>query len=398
MINKTSVSLVVDKCFSGEWGNESVDGVYILRTTNFGRDGNLDLTDLTIREVAEKKVTQKQLKYGDIIIEKSGGSDDQPVGRVMFFDLKDDNKYLCNNFTSTLRISSSNNPKYVFYMLRYLYSVGITNYYQNKTTGIRNLRLERYLNEANIPLPTIELQSKIVEILDQAEEIKKKREETIRKLDELKKSIFFDMFGDPVKNNKKWRISKLGEALDFMTSGSRGWAKYYSDTGSLFLTIKNVGNNELLLDEKTYVNAPDSAEAQRTKVKVRDILLSITADLGRTAVVEEDLGDAHINQHLAILRLKDNYSSVYMSEYLSSVGGKHQIGKRVKGASKDGLNFNDIRSIEVPIPPLELQKKYLEYRNAVLHTKDNFNESLEKSNYLLKTLLQKAFNGELILN
>ena len=100
----------------------------------------------------------------------------------------------------------------------------------------------------------------------------------------------------------RWEVAELGSLLTFLTSGSRGWAGYYAESGVPFLRIQNVGRNRLMLDDLAFVRPPSTAEAARTSVQAGDVLLSITADLGRTAVVPQGLGKAYINQHLSILR------------------------------------------------------------------------------------------------
>src|SRR5690606_25626505 len=152
-----------------------------------------------------------------------------------------------------------------------------------------------------IPLPPLPEQKRIAAILDKADEIRKKRAEAIKLTEELLKSAFLEMFGDPVTNPKGWEVRKLGELTRFITSGSRGWAKYYAEGGAKFLRIPNVGRNELLTNDLAFVQAPEGAEAERTRVAPGDIVLSITADLARTAVIPDDFGDGHINQHLCLI-------------------------------------------------------------------------------------------------
>ena len=116
---------------TGEWGTEITENsqniVSVIRTTNFLNNGKIDIQnkELIKREIDKKKIEQKQLKRGDIIIEKSGGSPNQPVGRVVFFDLNINEVFLCNNFTSILRVKEDINSKYIFYFLR-------NNYKKNK--------------------------------------------------------------------------------------------------------------------------------------------------------------------------------------------------------------------------------------------------------------------------
>jgi restriction endonuclease S subunit len=151
---------------------------------------------------------------------------------------------------------------------------------------------------------------------------------------------------------------ELQDLLVFLTSGSRGWAQYYSSDGSLFLRIQNVKDGKLVLDEIQYVNPPDSAEAQRTCVQPGDLLISITADLGRTAVIPENLDTAYINQHLVLVRLdKTRAYPDYVSRFLASERGQTQFQKLDRGGVKSGLNFNDIRQIRIPIPPIGTQKR-----------------------------------------
>ena len=139
---------IIDGPFSGEWGN-SEGTINVLRTTNFNNDGSLNLSEVVKRNISEKKIVQKSLKPGDIIIEKSGGSPNQPVGRVVYFNVEND-IFLCNNFTSAIRPKNTVYSKYLFWFLFNNHLSGNTLKYQNKTTGIINLQLDRYINEIEI--------------------------------------------------------------------------------------------------------------------------------------------------------------------------------------------------------------------------------------------------------
>jgi len=182
-----------------------------------------------------------------------------------------------------------------------------------------------------------------------------------------------------------WPTKPLGELLSFLTSGSRGWAEYYRESGDLFLRIQNVGRNRMLLDDVAFVAAPNTAEARRTLVQSGDVLLSITADLGRTGVVPDGIGRAFINQHLAILRVQ-NIHSPFLSAYLASPEGQKQVMGRNKHAVKAGLNFDDIRSFQIPLPPLAEQRRIAEVldraealrakRRAALAHLDSLTQSL----------------------
>jgi type I restriction enzyme S subunit len=204
------------------------------------------------------------------------------------------------------------------------------------------------------------------------------------------------MFGDPVTNPKGWETGELNNYLDFLTSGSRGWAKYYSNSGDKFIRIQNVSNNKLLLEDLAYVNAPDGAEARRTKIQIGDVLLSITADLGRSAVVTEEITGGYINQHLALLRINQNIlNSRYLAAYLSSEAGVKQFQAKNKSAVKAGLNFTDIKSLNILMPPIEQQKKYEQMYKKVVSLVSSKQKSMQLSETIFNSLSQKAFAGEL---
>jgi type I restriction enzyme, S subunit len=250
------------------------------------------------------------------------------------------------------------------------------------------------VHRAIVPCPPVPEQRRIAAILDKADAVRRKRQEALRLTGKLLRSIFLDMFGDPVTNPRNWEIQPLADNLAFLTSGSRGWAQYYSDDGELFLRIQNVGRNELILDDVAYVHAPATAEAKRTRVLPGDVLLSITADLGRTAVIPSELGSAYINQHLAILRLR-NLDPVYVSAFLASEGGQTQIQRLNRGGVKAGLNFDDIRSLQIPIPPNELQMTFARaLRKSSAHRQDCV-QAASGLDELFEALVQRAFRGEL---
>ncbi len=284
------------------------------------------------------------------------------------------------------------NPKFVFYYLS-----GNINLLEEgfKGAGLKHIS-KAFINEIQIPLPPLATQKRIAEILGAADALRRKDQELCKKYDELAQSIFIDMFGDPMKNDKGWEIKTIGESIDFMTSGSRGWAQYYTESGDLFLRINNVGYNEIKLKDLIYVSAPDNAEAIRTKVQAGDILMSITADLGRTCVIPAGFPKAYINQHLAILRLQSHFEPNFVSQLFTTEFGRNQFKKLNKGGVKAGLNFDDIRSLEFINPPLEVQKKYSDALSELRSQEENNKLKIDKTNGLFNSLIQKAFKGELV--
>ena len=272
-------------------------------------------------------------------------------------------------------------------------------YYKMQTIKFEAEQHKRYwiskYSQIQIDLPPLATQQKIAAILDQAEAIILNNRAIVKKYDALTQSLFLDMFGDPVKNEKGWEVKNLGKILKFLTSGSRGWAKYYSNAGDIFLRIQNIGYNKLRLDDLTFINTPNTAEAKRTKVEPGDIVISITADLGRTAVIPSDFPTAFINQHLAILRFSEESNPFYISAFIASKGGQTLFNKLDKGGVKSGLNFTDLKSYKLLLPPLELQNQFAERVAVIEAQKQQAQLELAKSEELFNSLLQRAFNGEL---
>ena len=164
---------LISDTFPGEWGNEPTthNAIKVIRTTNFTNEGKLDLSEVVTREIDSKKVSRKKLKKGDIILERSGGTKDNPVGRVVFFDENGD--YLFNNFTQVLRPNEDINPVYLFYSLYNSYNLNkaAMRAMASQTTGIQNLSMSDYMTK-QICIPPKELQDKFEAIYRQADKSK----------------------------------------------------------------------------------------------------------------------------------------------------------------------------------------------------------------------------------
>lgn len=201
-----------------------------------------------------------------------------------------------------------------------------------------------------------------------------------------------------------WKWIKSNELFSFVTSGSRGWAKYYSDSGAIFIRITNLNFNTLELDlspEKIqFVNPPIGSEGIRTKVNKDDFLFSITGYLGMFAIAP-DLKDAFVNQHVSLCRPKEGFNKIYLGYWvISKSGGIHYLNKNQKGAVKAGLNLDDLKSFPVPLCSKEEQHQIvleIESRLSVCDkVEESIAESLIKATALRQSILKKAFEGKLL--
>ena len=271
-------------------------------------------------------------------------------------------------------------------------------YYALKNVKIPNTGYNRHfkwLKESKIEYPDIKEQRKIVRILDKVSDIIQNRKRELSQLDDLVRARFVEMFGDPKINPNHYLMSQLSKYITFLTSGSRGWAKYCTDDGSeWFITIKNVKDCHILVDNMQPVNAPDNAEAKRTKVQKGDLLISITADLGRTGVVTGEIAEhgAYINQHLTCIRLNQTVlNPLYVSYFMESPAGKEQFESKNQSAVKAGLNFNSINSLLIMVPPIELQNQFADFVQAIDKSKDSVQKALDEAQLLFDSLMQQYF-------
>lgn len=251
------------------------------------------------------------------------------------------------------------------------------------------------LRKFKIPVIPLRQQKKIVEVLDNVSSTINNYERELALLDELVKARFVEMFGDPIKNSKRYPIRQFSDYIISLTSGSRGWAKYCVDDGEeWFITIKNVKDCNVITDNMQPVNAPSNAEAKRTKVKEGDLLISITADLGRTGVVTREVAEhgAYINQHLSCIRInRDILNPLYVAHYMESPAGKRQFVQKNQSAVKAGLNFNSINSLKLLVPPMEEQNKFIRFVKQIDKSRSRIQKSLEASQELFDSLMQEYF-------
>lgn len=201
-----------------------------------------------------------------------------------------------------------------------------------------------------------------------------------------------------------WGWVKSGELFESVTSGSRGWAEYYADSGAIFIRITNLDFDSLKLDlspkKIQYVQPPVGAEGLRTKVKEGDFLFSITGYLGMFAIAPS-IGDSYVNQHISLARPLDGFSKKYFGYYVTShTGGIHYLNKQTKGAVKAGLGLDDIQNFPVPICSLNEQIQISSELESRLSETDQLDQTittaLQQAEALRQSILKKAFSGQLV--
>lgn len=269
---------------------------------------------------------------------------------------------------------------------------------ENRTAFVTVKHLSaKELNQLEIYIPDFDTQVERSETLLRIENIISIRQQQLQKLDELVKARFVELFGDPEINPNNYPVCQLSNFIVFLTSGSREWAQYCADDGTeWFITIKNVKDCHIETDNMQPINAPDNAEAKRTRVREGDLLISITADLGRTGVVTKEIAEhgAYINQHLTCIRLKqDVLNPLYVAYFMEIPAGKEQFESKNQRAVKAGLNFDSINSLRLLVPPMDEQSAFVAFIEQTDKSKAAVQKALDEAQLLFDSLMQKFFGN-----
>ena len=362
------------------------------------RANNIDNNKLnyeSIKFVDRNSVKDGQLIInGDILICMSSGSK-HLLGKSVQFNNDNLKKYTVGAFCSIYRTNKEVENKFVKFIFQ-------SNHYKREIskassgTNINNLK-KGDIENILIPVPPIQTQKRIVSILERAEKLKNLRQEANEEIDSIIQNLFHFFF-----ESKNFEESNLRNMTSLISSGSTplGGSKNYLDKGEIvFIRSQNVLMNKFSQHDKLYISEEIHTKMDRTWVKKNDVLINITgASIGRTAIYNGEDNRANVNQHVCIIRLKENSSinQLYLNYFLSSKKMQNYILLRNAGATRQALNFNQIGNFRVPIPQISLQNQFASLVEKIESIKEHQTQSSEEINTLFDALMQKAFNGELI--
>jgi type I restriction enzyme S subunit len=199
-----------------------------------------------------------------------------------------------------------------------------------------------------------------------------------------------------------WVLASMDQLTSLVTSGSRGWAKYYTDSGPLFIRAQDINTDELRLDNVAHVKPPKGAEGARTRVRCGDLLITITgANVTKSAAVKIEIGEAYVSQHVALARPVVPDIAAFLHLWtISPLHGRAKLLSDAYGAGKPGLNLDNVREMPIALPSCEEQKEIVQRVNALFAIADNTEMRLGSGNgraeKLTQAILAKAFRGELV--
>lgn len=370
--------------------------VAVIRNTNFSKDCKLKLDDVAYIDVEERQFATRKLQVGDIIIEKSGGSDKQPVGRPVLFNIPDGD-YSFSNFTSTLRLTDKSIfPPFLHYCLYGYYRNGETKKMQSKTTGLRNLDMKAYLRLA-IPYFEIGEQERIVAELDLLQGIIEKKKEQLKAYDQLAQSIFYTMFGDPIDNPKGWETKCFCEIVHSTQLGLIRSAKMQSiDNKYLYFKMNNItSSGQMDLSNITRIDA-NSEEIEKYQLHKGDFLFNTRNSyelVGKSCVFNGKEKDIVLfNNNLLRIIFKNNTNSVFISYLFNDEYVKKQLNGIKKGTTSVwAVYYKDLAHIKVLVPPLSLQQEFAEKVEAIERQKALVQQSIEETQTMFDYTMDKYF-------
>ena len=343
----TPVKDYIDDSFPGEWGAEDKDGngVKVIRTTNFTNSGKLNLADVVTRSIEDRKVARKQIKKYDTILERSGGTADNPVGRVVLFE--EDDLFLCNNFTQVLRFKDVD-PRFAFYALYYFYQTNRTAIRSmgSKTTGIQNLNMSKYL-EIGIPNASDEDQKVFVTIAEQAD-----KSEFVGF-----KSQFIEMFGDYEMT------ANFGDFFSYARNGAN--IKQGTVSGGIPITrIETISEGVVNREKMGYAGIVDNTYSSYY-LQDGDILVShinSMKHIGKCALYQHINNETIIHgMNLLCLRpYKDIVNPQYVTYLLrSSIMRKLILDITKPAVNQASFTVKDLCKLKVMLPPISEQEEFV---------------------------------------
>lgn len=386
-------------------------GVAFVRVENFADDGTISHVNIAHISAEQHTTILKRsiLEMGDVLISIAG-----TLGRIAIVGLQD----LPANANQAVCFVRLKKGVYNRYIMCEMQCIAAQSRLLQKTkvTAIPNLTLE-IIRKYMVPLPPRAEQERIVARIEslfaRLDKAREKVDAVLGRCAARKAALLHKAFSGELTaawrkargiGLESWEEKLSGQLFSYVTSGSRGWAKYYSEEGALFIRMGNLSHEtiELNLSEVQHVKLPDDIEGQRSKLKNNDILISITADVGMVALVRDINFEGYINQHVALARPVSTVCPEFLALYLISDAGKKELKARQRGSTKVGLGLDDIKSLHLKMPTLAEQAEIVRILDELLARERRARDAAERVaariEQIKRAVLTKAFRGELGTN
>jgi type I restriction enzyme, S subunit len=273
----------------------------------------------------------------------------------------------------------------------------------SKARGVAQANINlAILRETKVPTPKLSEQRRIAEILDKADALRANRRAALAQLDSLIQSIFIDMFG--LHACQSWKVLKIADVVakeegSIRTGpfGSQLLHSEFTDAGIAVLGIDNAVSNEFRWGAERFIDEDKYQKLRRYTVRPGDVLITIMGTCGRCAIVPDDIPTAINTKHLCCITLD---KEICLPEFLHAYFLRHPVAreylvKTAKGAVMDGLNMGIIKDLPISLPPMTLQRDFVEKLNRISQLKKAALKSQAEFENLFQSLQHSAFQGGL---
>jgi type I restriction enzyme S subunit len=351
--------------------------------------------------------SQSQLEYVTYEKRPSRAALTAQIGDVLLARMKGTNKVLlvtekeCGYIFSTgfvvLRPSKNLNENYLLHYLK-------SRLFQDEKDKLCTGATQKAINNQNIeklkiPLPPLTTQKRIAEILDAADALRRKDQELLKKYDELAQAIFIDMFGDPVKNEKGWDVKKLGDITHLITDGKHGNCNDEENSGYFFISAKDIYNDKINYSKSRQIPFTEFEEVdRRTNLNAGDIVMVNTgATIGKLAIVQNisETRKTTFQKSVAVIKLNNSFVLSEFIKYVFVLRIKNFANKGT-GSAVQNLLLSEMRDFKIICPPIPLQEIFRKRIISLSDQKEICSSIESESDTLFQSLIQKAFNGELV--
>lgn len=339
------------------------------------------------KEVASKdKTTYKIVPYGYFAYNPSRIN----VGSVDW--QRKEKKVIVSPLYNVFSVSPNLERQYLYY---YLKSDFVLQRIKAVATGsVRdNLKLSM-LYEFPIELPKLENQRKIVKILDKVSDVIEKKEQELEQLETLVKSRFVEMFGDPVANDKEWTTLPLEEACKTIVDCPHSTPSYTTEnTGFMCIRTSIVKKNKILWDDIEYIPEDEFIKRiQRKKPEIGDVVYTREgAILGIAAIIDRECNVALGQRSMLLSPDANKCLSEFLCVAMNCDSFLDNALKGIAGSASPHINVGDIKSFKMIMPPIELQNQFADFVQQVDKSKSKIQKSLQETQLLFDSLMQKYF-------
>ncbi len=373
-------------------GREYVsNGIPFLRAENLlGDEVVLSPETLFIDDPTNELLSRSVIKADDVLISIAG-----TIGHCAIVP-QGMPTMNCNQAVAIVRISGPLDGRFLIHWLK-THDAQRQMSEAKVTLTIPNLSLGQ-IKTLLVPLPALSEQRRIVEILDQADMLRKKRAEADAKAARIIPALFYKMFGDPATNPKGWCVRPLGEVILDTRNGLYKPSEFYG-SGVSILKMFNIQDGELDLSRVDLIDITDD-EYESYRLNPGDILVNRVNTpemVGKCAVISEEVGKAIFESKNIRMRVRsDVVTPEFVAAYLNSPFGHGSLRGGVKHAiGMATINNSDLRSTQVPLPPLDAQKKWSVAVNRLRSLVKMNAISDRKINSIFSNILYRAFSGDL---